>query len=282
MRTKAAAIFVAFLVTTTSIAAQSSNSAVRSRVLETIPGISVADAATLVREGELSFRFNRDSEEPLLKLAPEFGTAIERQVRDLEPTIGVEVLFLLDAPPQARELDANLYEIMHAIGTMEGIEYFSASRNRMRTFFHESYVIAGPDSRERIPDPAFSSVRARSTIHVFQRDSSFGENVYRLDYRTRDGALWLGMNNLTQMWYQGIRPALGPELLQRHLVIRPIGDKLLFYGVSAARPGFLFGMENRVKRSFYNRLVALHDWFIDQISAAEGIRSREQDPGRAR
>jgi hypothetical protein len=53
-----------------------------------------------------------------------------------------------------------------------------------------------------------------------------------------------------------------------HLVVKPLGDKLLFYGTSAARPGFLFGMEDRVVRSFYNRLVALHDWFVDRT--AEG------------
>jgi hypothetical protein len=268
MRTKLTAILAGIVVLSPLLPAQSSESSIRSQLADAMPNLSASEMSTLVSDGELSYRFDRNTEGDLLQLAPAFTAAMTSGIRELEPTIGVEVLFLLDAPREAMELDAELFETMNAISTMEGIEYFSASRNRMRTFFEESYVIDDPESRERVPDPAFERVPLRSSIDVFQRDSSFGSNVYHLEYRTRNGSLWLAMNNLTQMWYQGVLPALGPNQLQLHLIVRPIGDKLLFYGVSAARPGFLFGMEDRVERSFYNRLVALHDWFIDQIGSS--------------
>lgn len=72
------------------------------------------------------------------------------------------------------------------------------------------------------------------------------------------------MRNLTRMLYQGIVPAVGPEELGLNLVVVPLGERLLFYGNSAARPISLLGMEARVQRSFYNRLVALYRWFLDQ------------------
>lgn len=267
LQKRAAILTVTILLTATAWAQVPAESPeMRTELAGLLPGISAGELATLIEEGELSRRFNRSSQRPLIALAPAFSGPIEEQIFSLEPTIGVEVLFLLDTPDGLRGLDAEVIEIMHAMSTMEGIQYYSASRDRMRTFFHESYVINNPTDRKRIPDPSFNRVPEQSTLHVFQRDSSFGSNVYELNYQTQDESLRLSMVNLTQMFYQGILPALGPELLQMHLVVRPLGDKLLFYGTSAARPGFLFGMDDRVRRSFYNRLVALNDWFVGQAN----------------
>jgi hypothetical protein len=99
-------------------------------------------------------------------------------------------------------------------------------------------------------------------IHIFQRDSSFGRNVLELTYTVTDHAVRLRMRNLSRMYYQGIVPAVAPENLELNLIVVPMGEKMLFYGNSAARPIGLFGMESRVQRSFYNRLAALYRWFL--------------------
>jgi hypothetical protein len=238
-------------------------STLREQIENIVPQITEEELDTLLTTGEVSVRYGDQAE---VRLAPTYQSAISRSVEALEPTIGVEALFIIDSPLPANEITVPVFQTMQAISTMEGIEYYSASRERMRTFFHESYVIDDPDNRERTPDPKVRTVPTKSTIYVFQRDSSFGKNVYELNYRANPNSMLLAMTNLTGMNYQGILPALGPGELRMHLAVRPLGDKLLFYGMSAARPGFLFGMEDRVERSFYNRLVALQNWFVDQIT----------------
>jgi hypothetical protein len=39
-----------------------------------------------------------------------------------------------------------LYNIFRSVGSLEGIEYWSASRNTMRLFYEISHLTNGPDS----------------------------------------------------------------------------------------------------------------------------------------
>ncbi|MFW5741850.1 MAG: DUF6675 family protein [Spirochaetota bacterium] len=236
-----------------------------SRLQTLLPQLTPAELGELTRTGELTLPYGRKPDSDVsVRLAPSFASRIESDLRAIDPKIGVEVLFLVDASPSLSTVDAELVTTLQAISTMEGIEYYSASRERMRTLFHESYVIAGPDDRTRRPDPVLESVPKRDLIHIFQRDSSFGRNVLELIYTVDERAVHLRMRNLTRMLYQGLVPAVGPEQLGLNLVVVPLGERLLFYGNSAANPISLLGMEARVQRSFTNRLVALYRWFLDQ------------------
>lgn len=240
-----------------------------------LPSLTEGEIELLDASGELSFPYGLEPGGGVsVRLAPAFADDILGELSALDPKIGVEVLFLVDAPPALRTngstdpaIDARLLTTLQSIGTMEGIEYYSASRDRMRTLFHESYVIDDPDERNRVDDPVADRVYASRTIHVFQRDSSFGRNVLELTYTTDRDAVRLQMRNLTRMYYQGVIPAVGPDELRMELVVVPLGERLLFYGNSAARPLSLLGMEARVQRSFYHRLVALYRWFLDRSTA---------------
>jgi hypothetical protein len=239
----------------------------RVRVRRLVPGLTIAEAEQLIIEGELAIPYGLEpGTDVSSRLAPAYRAAIRSDLQRLEPKIGVEVLFLVDSPESVHGVDAQLFTTLQSFSTMEGIEYYSASRDRMRTLFHESYVIPNPENRERLPDPLTRTLPEQDRIYVFQRDSSFGENVLELTYTASESAIRLRMRNLTQMYYMGFIPAVGPQELGMNLVVYPLGDKLLFYGNSGARPISLLGMESRVQRSFYNRLVALYDWFIGQTS----------------
>lgn len=237
----------------------------RSALAELLPELTRAEIDALITAGELSGAYGThagDGESVSVRLAPAYAAEIRDDLAALQPRIGVEALFLVDAPDAAEEITPELFRRMQAMSTMEGIEYYSASRDRMRILFHESYVIEGPDDRTRRPDPEVTTVPREDTLHVFQRDSSFGRNVLELTYVTSEEAVRLRMRNLTQMFYQGIIPAVGPGGLGLNLVVVPLGERVLFYGNSAASPITLLGMEARVQRSFYNRLVALYRWFV--------------------
>ncbi len=247
--------------------ADTPESSLQAELSRLLPELATETIDELIATGELSLPYGLEpGSSPTVRLAPAFGAEIMNDILAIDPKIGVEVLFLVDAPAGVIEIDAELLATMQAITTMEGIEYYSASRDRMRTLFYESYVVADADGSERVPDPRPTSLSATDQIHIYQHDSSFGRNVLELVYTVNTNAIRLRMRNLTRMLYRGIIPAVGPEELGLNLVVFPLGDKVLFYGNSAANPVSLLGMEARVQRSFYNRLVALYRWFITQTS----------------
>lgn len=232
-----------------------------------LPELEPETIDELMTTGELSLPYGLEpGSSPTVRFAPAFGPQIMQDILAIDPRIGVEVLFLVDAPAAVTGIDVELLAAMQAITTMEGIEYYSASRDRMRTLFYESYVVADPDGNERLPDPQPNELSETDQIYIYQHDSSFGRNVLELTYTVSRDAIRLRMRNLTRMLYRGIIPAVGPEELGLNLVVYPLGDKVLFYGNSAARPVSLLGMEARVQRSFYNRLVALYQWFLSQTT----------------
>ncbi|NBF39024.1 MAG: hypothetical protein GVY14_01280, partial [Spirochaetes bacterium] len=242
-----------------SASAQSPGGTARPPARELVSHFSRDSYRELIAEGSLKHFF---TDSVNLALAPQVPglentrTALE----EMEPKIGVEALFLLRdrlAGDSEMERDLALYNIFRSVSTMEGIEYYSASRERMRIFYEESYAVADPDSREPLPDPTVSQIPRRDRIHVYQRDSSFGRNVYTVEYVRREDAYLMSMTNLTRMYY-GIFPVVAPENLEIHLTVVETEEGYLFYGACGVNVISLFGLEDRAKDSFYNRIEALY------------------------
>jgi hypothetical protein len=191
------------------------------------------------------------------------------------PPILVEAAFLLPrrAPGDQAARDAELasiYGVMRSIGTLEGIEYYSASRKKMRTFYAESYLIDDPKTRNRLPDPAPPAPRAiprGESLFAFQKDLSFGANVYRYDFESADGAVRVSATNLTRMSYALI-PVMAPEALKTRLLVIQAEDAIVFYAASGAvAPGVFKG---KLEDSFSNRAEALFKWFSASAKAFAG------------
>lgn len=267
MRVSRAAIGVAviLMVAVIQVLSAQSDSGIHESMAPLLPGLSEEELSTLIETGELT---ESTRGETSARMAPAFGSTVLSQLTDLAPRVGVEVLFLVPSPLDAGVLTLVAYETLQSMNTMEGIEYFSASRGHMRTLFYQSFVIDNPDDRNRLADPVPSFIPREETLYVFQEDSSFGKNVLELQFETTSDAVLLSMQNLTRMLYAGFIPAVAPRGLQLHLVIRPVGDHLLFYGNFGADALTLFGVERRVQTSFYNRLVALYQWYVRELQVA--------------
>ena len=83
----------------------------------------------------------------------------------------------------------------------------------------------------------------------------------------------LRIENTTTLTYRVV-PLVAPGNLRTFLLIQPDREAgvLQFYGNLAVRVPALFGMEERSQDSFYNRIVALHAWFTDQLDARGFLR----------
>jgi len=192
----------------------------------------------------------------------------------VKPSIGIETLVVYPLPANlaARpDRDLVLYNIMHRFRSMEGIQYWSASRKAMRIFFTSSKLVKAPGDRSPQPDPVYAASETRHALFLEQEDSSFGKNLYDLDVQSLGkGSVLLNMSNRDQFWY-GIVPVLAPRALSMYLFAQPSADGkyLYFYGNAGINAAKAFGVEEKAKTSFANRIVALFNWYAQEL---EGVK----------
>jgi len=207
---------------------------------------------------------------PVLKLWPrhtELRRFVSEAMTSLDPSLAVETLYLYKKPASSSTLqgwsDAQrtaLFNQIMSLSTLTGIEYYSASRRAMRTFYESSRVIDGPVTRNPLPDPVFSQPPAAYTLYARQKDLTFGDNVYRYDFLTTGDAFFFTQENMTALTV-GIIPAIGRNRLRSVMAIIDCGDSLLIYAVSMAKAASIPGMGDRIGSSFGNRADAIIKWF---------------------
>lgn len=210
-----------------------------------------------------------------LSLVPSFAGArdLVGEIASFDPDVVVEALFFHPKPAarsgRAWNADERLsvFNLLRSLSTLSGIEYFSASRGKMRVFYERSSVVDGPESDRELPDPVVSAIPARSFLYAVQKDLTFGENRYRYDYAADEASILFIQTNLTTMSY-GVVPLLGKERLRTVVLVADTEDGLLLYAVSAARTALLPGLEGKMKNSFSNRADAVFRWFSTRMAAS--------------
>jgi hypothetical protein len=198
------------------------------------------------------------------------STALHKALGDEGPDVVVEALFSWKKPgrgtPEAELL--TLYNIFRSVGSLEGIEYWSASRNTMRLFYEISHLTSGPDSSDKVPDAWLPALPIQpETLHARQKDLSFGDNRYLIQLQTGADHVSITTSNLTTMRY-GIIPVATPGMLNVRVLAINADDAVLFYAVSSAKAVVLPGVRGKLESSFGNRAAALYAWFARQATAS--------------
>ncbi len=191
---------------------------------------------------------------------------------EIDYAVGVESLYLISRQhldPALREkpreeILLELYRTLQTVSSLEGIDYYSASRERMRTLFAETWVIAGPEDDKRLSDPLPDRIPPEDTLYIHQKDLTFGENISKVQYRHEDCALSMSISNETTMRYM-LFPLVKEGRMSMQLLILPVQEGILFYGLSTVDVLNLKVFYKKMRSSFTNRLVALKDWFISQV-----------------
>ncbi len=225
-----------------------------------------ANARELASRGEISRYLDSSATLALYPARPERGAIIE-SIKAMNPTIGVEILKLMPMPGIAKTDSASMlriYNSLRALGTLKGIEYYSASRKRMRIFYEDAYIIDNRTDKKRIADAKASAVEAKSNLLCFFKDSSFGEYVCSIDYSADAASIFMDMQNLTEIWYLFVK-IIEPKNMKSRIVVIPVEDGILFYGLSAVRGDDPFGIAKSKSDSLYNRLIALYNWFDSRM-----------------
>jgi len=184
------------------------------------------------------------------------------------PDIVVEALFLWRLPPGGvRPEPLAVYNALRAVSSLEGIPYYSASRGRMRTLYERSSLVTGPDGLEALPDRRLAALPpGGETLYARQRDTTFGDNVYRIRLSSGDGYVSQASTNVGPMRLGPIKVA-EPEGIGLRAVVLPVEEGLLLYVASSARALMLPGVRGTLETSFGNRARAVFDWLSARMDA---------------
>lgn len=186
-----------------------------------------------------------------------------------QPPFFVESLYLFEKPAKrvgSRGAEASLISvILRSVSRLEGIEYFSTSRQSMRTLYARSYAIDGEKTKRRVPDPVGGNGHEVSAL-VLQEDLTFGENLYRYEFLETATAAGFLSRNVTTMRYS-ILKAVDPENLRVSLIVEDLGEYLLVYGLTRAKFSPVPGVESKLNASFTTRAQAIYAWFIREYNA---------------
>jgi hypothetical protein len=200
---------------------------------------------------------------------------VANALQDLDPSFLVETLCVYHKPsgasfPAWSEVERSaLFNRCLALSSLAGLEYYSESRKRMRTFYETSTVIDSPETKRPLPDPVYDTPPASALLYVRQKDLTFGDNIYRYEYHARSDALLFTQENLTTLSLVLI-PAVGKNRLRSVVAVFDAGADLLVYVLSAAKATSLPGLNERIGESFSNRADAVLRWFISQADQAFG------------
>ena len=205
---------------------------------------------------------------PSLLPAVSSHDAIARDVKDLAPSVGAEILRLIPGPGAAMDsADGKLllYNAMHAVSTLKGVTYWSVTRGKEMVLFLDSSVISSPATRERVPDPLFTEIPGTHDLFTFQEDSSFGKNTYAEHFAAQTDHLLVKTENLSTITFLFI-PIIQPHGLVSQVVLIPAGTDVLFYGLAYIRTGFPLGDAASRVQSLENRLTALAGWLKKRLA----------------
>ncbi len=185
-----------------------------------------------------------------------------------DPDIVVEALFLWKkaspALPAAEMLAA--FNVLRSISTLQGIEYYSASRKKIRPLYTYSSLITGPSDDTPVRDTRLGSMPSYpETLFARQNDTTFGDNRYRIVLSGGLDFVSQHSTNLTKLSL-GIVPVAGPGDVHVRLLILRVDEGLLFYIASSARAALVPGVRATLETSFANRATAVYNWFSSELT----------------
>lgn len=242
-----------------------------------LPSINAVVLQDLVKRMEAAEdnginRFYTSDEKAELTPASPLSRELLRGGNAIDYAVGIESLYFIPKEkldPRLLELSKDqfllsLYNTLRSVSSLEGIEYYSASREQMRTLFAETWVIRSPKDNTRLPDPTVSSIPRKDTIYIHQKDLTFGENVSEVVYRHEEDALSMSITNETTMRYL-LFPLVRKGNMSLQMLIMPVEEGIVFYGLSTIDVLNLKVFYDKMRSSFTNRLIALKDWFLVQV-----------------
>ena len=222
-----------------------------------------SDLLKLEKEGKLTL-FLEKGQPPIYLPDVRERSELNEEINENSFNTGIETIFLHREKKYLKSIE-EYFKILTNIKSLEGIQYYSHSRERYRLLFEEAYPVVGTSRKKPAETPLFNEKIRHYSFNSYIKDLSFGRNYYKMDYTVSDNYLIMKMTNIDDMRY-GIIPVIDREDLTFYLIIMADGDELAVYcsGMcSHVNAGFL---RKKIRNSIHSRVEALYEWFKDNAS----------------
>ena len=186
----------------------------------------------------------------------------------------VAVDMLIPYPDKMKEMNEEdmllyLYNNALKVSTMKGIEYVShRSGDKLKVLFNDAYMLSSDDIKDRIDDPQVVSVPEYAEHYVYMKDTSFGKNVYRIEYKVKGEEIALEMRNSSELKFMGIG-LVAPGKVAMSIDMMLTDEGVLFSGVASVKdkePKLnLLVYTIDLEESIMNRVIAIKDWYVRLI-----------------
>ena len=197
---------------------------------------------------------------PKTPLGIEASKIWENSGKNTKPVFYHEGLYLTkkNCPTKPGQNLDKLSKVVRSISSLEGIEYYSNTRKRMRILYEESYAIDDPKTKQKIADPIEGSADG-AEIYALQKDSTFGRFVYKYSYQQNQTEVLSKVSNIDPLTLLGVK-IINPDELLISLLVSDLGDYYLVYTLIETDVVSMSMIENKLKRSFAARADALYGW----------------------
>lgn len=158
---------------------------------------------------------------------------------------------------------ADVANTLHSISTLEGIQYYSNTREKWETLYHKAGFIENPDSEKFLPDSYYSGTN--KTYYCLLEDNSLGDCVFKINYLETNTALNAKFIIVKPITFMGITGIL-PNNLDILLNVTKTESTLQFTIQIVAKYQTISFLESKLEKSLNARLDALYKWFVDEIT----------------
>ncbi len=158
-----------------------------------------------------------------------------------------------------------IINVLHSVNSMQGIQYYSHTRKKLRTLFEKSYIIQYP-SLKQANDPVVKNLQQTYTFYILQKDKTFGEVPYRYTIYQKPDFILLKTENVSTIKYSMI-PVVDKRKFKFFMFILDKGEDIALYCVYSID---IIGDKalplQKVKDSLYHRSDAIIAWFYTKLT----------------
>lgn len=240
----------------------------------TLLAATVAAQEPVLHEyGETSAVYMRPGDFPQILPQSPLEEEMRKAIKKLSPTVGVEMQFFLPLEKDrlhAPEFPQELYNILHKTTALKGVEYYSASGQKMGILFQEAWTINNPREKLRIPDRVFTSIPAEDSGYSYVDTGTYGKVFYNIRYVHQTGHYWIAFTNENPL-RAGVFTVARRGNFQMYILISPAEEGLHIYANTILFNIFLsknnpFIPVEKIQTSLRNRVRALFVWLKDQLT----------------
>lgn len=241
-------------------------------VEDILSSLNANEREELNRESVL-FRWGKTRKGIYYTPAVPLASEIEKRHSEIEPDVIIEAFFTIPYPqnlPTSKE-DRNLllYNIVRQVSRINGVQYWSRTKERYRVLFEDVYRVDGKN--KALEDSIVTSIPTFDTFDIHMKEANLGRDYYTVEYRYDGQHMLFSLRNRSVITF--LLKIVDEGDLEIDLLLMPMDDQILIYGYSGvklANPGFV----NKIMdphSSFLRRLYAMETWFENSLLGTENL-----------